>query len=451
MTYVQLLRLLTVALLVLGYVYSSVEVNEKSNEILNADNLMKNVVKHSPRVNEQEINEAEVNIVKSAHEEERQKADLLHFCMKNYNAPCPVHWRRLVQEDTLMCVADSTYNGFCELIQSFDNFTEEEKINFESSCNVQWPCKNSEKELCPNGRDYTDACPEGFIESEDHNCQADIRVYTGMCRSELINFTHLTDEEKEKWSLACDAYWPCFEECQENELLSKCPKKWKLINSFECEPTDQYFGPCKNRKSFRYFTKEMKEDFEEKCKTRFACEHSCVKDYSMACPKEWKEEQGICIAPSSFDLCSRKKLSIESLTREEKENFEKECSVQWPCKDESSNCEINWSVECPLDWHIKKEGEQIICEREVNVEGNCSRIVLSKESTEETKREFASTCDAPWPCKDETLNYIFPNETKIKNNMEKNAGPITNEGKIFRKEKYSIREENNTQEYNIMK
>lgn len=447
----KLIKILTVALFGLGIVYGSVDPNEKSSAILNADSLMKNVVKHSPRVSEQEINEAEITIVKSAHEEERQKADQIHFCMKNYNSPCPQHWRRVVEENKIFCIADSTYNGFCEVIQSFENFTEEEKINFESSCNVQWPCKNTEKELCPNGRDYSDACPEGFIEEEDHNCKVDIRMYSGMCKSEQINFTHMTDEEKEKWSIACDAYWPCLEECPENEPLSMCPKKWILINSFECEPTDKYFGPCKNKKSFKYFTREMKENFEEKCKTRFSCEHSCEKNYSIACPREWTEEKGVCVAPSSFDLCSRKKLSIENLTKEDKQNFEKECSVQWPCKEESMSCDMNWNMECPLDWDIKKEGDKIICEKDKSLEGNCSRIVLPKEASEEMKREFASTCNVPWPCRDETLNYIFPSETTLKNNMERNSGPITNEGKIFRKNKYSVREENNTQEYNIMK
>ncbi|KYN93156.1 CPW-WPC family protein, partial [Plasmodium reichenowi] len=99
---------------------------------------------------------------------------------------------------------------------------------------------------------------------------------------------------------------------------SDCPKNWKQVNKYDCIPDNNYKGPCRNIKNFKYFTLSMKKDFEEKCKTKFECNNICEKNYEQECPLNWKVEKGYCLAPDTFDLCKRKKLSIENMTRKEK-------------------------------------------------------------------------------------------------------------------------------------
>lgn len=440
---------------------------EKSERIASSDSLLKNVLKHSPKVSEEEIEEGEIKIMDKAHEEEYKAAEKLHMCIKDYTTICPKHWKKIEINKRVLCQAEPNYNGFCEVIQSFDTFTEEEKIKFEISCNVQWPCKHEVIESCKNGRDYSEPCPEGFILQSDNSCAADITKYTGFCVSNNIKFSHMTPEEKEKWSIACEAFWPCYEECAENENLSYCPKYWKQENnSSECVPEETYNGPCKNKKSFTYFTDAMKKEFEKKCKTKFECiKTPCEVDYDKNCPENWTEEEGTCIAPSSFDLCDRKKLSIENTnTINDKKQFEKECSVKWPCKPKF--CDMQWHLSCPDGWIHKDKIENLenanfdknrysenddvfFCEPPSFYKGKCDHIILSKNSDENTKRELASSCDAPWSCIDKRES-IKKSKGKIFLSDEAESGPITSTGKIFRSSKYDITDKQSSNIHEIM-
>lgn len=457
---------------------------DKSGSIISSESLLKNILQHSPKVSEAEIEEREIDIIKRSHEEEYKTAEKLHMCIKDYSHNCPKYWKEIEKNGNAFCVADSNYNGFCEIIQSFDNFTENDKINFETSCNVEWPCKNEILESCKFGRDYIEPCPEGFILQPDNSCKADTSKYNGYCISNNVNFIHMTNEEKEQWSIACEAFWPCYEECEGNRNLSKCPKNWKQENnSFECIPNATYNGPCKNKKAFTYFTNSMKKEFEEKCKTRFECiekETVCEIDYDKNCPENWTEQNGTCLAPPSFDLCNKKKLSIENTTVKDKQQFEKECSVKWPCKQ--SFCEMDWQLPCPDGWiqtdkiekiNINKTDinkidkynntyptEQIstykddmfyFCKPPTYYKGKCDHIILHKDSDDKIKRELASSCNAPWSCIDKKNIHTNPETTKVNLNEEAENGPITSTGNILRSSKYKITEEESSHIHDIMK
>lgn len=436
---------------------------EKSESIASSDKLLKNVLQHSPKVSEEELEEGEIKIMEGAHEEEYKIAEKLHMCIKDYTQTCPRHWKKIEANGRVLCQAGSNYNGFCELFQYFDNFTENDKMNFESSCNVEWPCKSEVFGFCENGRDYMEPCPEGFILQKDHSCKADVTKYSGYCTSHNINFTHMTDEEKEKWSIACEAYWPCYVECK-NHNLSNCPKNWVQDKySFECIPTELYDGPCKNKKAFTYFTNSMKREFEEKCKTRFECiESPCDIDYDKNCPEKWTEGNRTCIAPPSFNLCDRKKVSIDVITtEEEKKQFEKDCSVQWPCKQKF--CDMEWTLSCPEGWtQLEKlnnaenmnsaaitysEKDIFFCQPPTFYKGKCDHMKLHKDSDEKIKRELASSCDAPWSCIDKKQSATKPEKVGI---HESESGPITATGKVFRSSKYDIADEEFSSIHDIM-
>ncbi|CRG95038.1 CPW-WPC family protein, putative [Plasmodium gallinaceum] len=432
--------------------------NKKVESSLSSNGLLKNVVKHSPKISEEEINKSEIKIIKKAHEEENKKLTKLGKCIKDYTLSCPKYWTKNTTENgKITCVADSEYNGFCITNQSFENFTENDKMNFESSCNVEWPCKTISKDTCEDGKkDYNNPCPEGFLVQDDNSCKADITVYRGMCNSNNIKFTHMSDEEKENWSISCEAYWPCYKECSSEQFLSNCPKDWNEINLYECIPTQNYRGICKGKKNFKYFTISMKKSFEEKCKTRFLCSNSCEKNYEQDCPMNWLAEKGYCLAPHTFDLCNKKKLSIENLTTKDKQFFEKECSVNWPCKKKNF-CEMDWNFECPENWekeYLKNQKEQYICKSPSLYKGKCNNIFLTNNSNEYIKREVASNCNAPWPCIDEKKKNSFdPTEHKINNQdnfPNEINGPITQEGKIYEKKKYTIEDRKNSSFFDIM-
>ncbi|EDL44375.1 hypothetical protein, conserved [Plasmodium vivax] len=383
--------------------------NDKTESAVSSSGILKNVVKHAPKVSSKEIEDSEIRIAKMAHEEENKKLQKMGKCAKDYTLPCPKFWKKkIMNKSENICIASSTYNGFCNPSQSFDNFTQNEKIKFETSCNVEWGCKNVVTDACESGkRNYNEPCPEGFISQNDNTCAADLTVYDGLCNGEKIDFTHLTSEEKQNWSVACEAYWPCYVNC---EALSVCPSKWKQINSYECAPPRSYNGPCKDTKNFKFFNERMKIKFEDKCKVTFACTELCEKNYLQECPLHWGEKNGYCLAPPSFNLCERKKFPYRNLTQDEKKQFEEECSVQWPCR-ESPFCEMDWAAECPLNW-VKEtpreganrqggnqQGDEYICTADSSLySGKCAFISLPNGADEEAKRELASTCDTPWPC-----------------------------------------------------
>ncbi|CRH01760.1 CPW-WPC family protein [Plasmodium relictum] len=432
--------------------------NSKVESVLSSSGLLKNVVKHSPKISEEEIKESEIKIIKKAHEEENKKLEKLEKCIKDYTLSCPKYWKKnVIENGKTICIASSEYNGFCEPNQSFEYFTESDKMNFEISCNVEWPCKSStSKDVCEDGkRDYNEPCPDGFLIQEDNSCKADITVYRGMCNNSNIKFTHMTDEEKEKWSIACEAYWPCYKECSSEEFLSNCPKNWQELNLFECIPTQKYKGACKGKKNFKYFTESMKKDFEEKCKTRFLCMSSCEKDYEQDCPMNWLKEKGYCLAPEAFDLCNRRKLSNENLTTKDKQFFEKECSVNWPCKKKDF-CEMDWNYECPENWekeYSKNQKEKYICKSPSSYKGKCNNIFLTNNYDEYTKREIASNCNSPWPCIDQKKNsHPIEYKKSIQDNSTNDInGPITQEGRIYeKKKKYIIEDRNNSDLFDIM-
>ncbi|KAI4836459.1 CPW-WPC family protein [Plasmodium brasilianum] len=439
------------------------EKNGKTESALSSSAILKNVVKHAPRISESEINESEIKIVKNAHEDENKMLEKIGKCVKDYTLPCPEYWeKKILNNGESVCTANAEYDGFCEINQSFDNFTENDKMNYESSCNVEWGCKNLLTTYsCDSGkRDYNEICPVGFIVQNDNSCKADITVYRGMCNSNnSINFTHLTNSEKENWSAACEAYWPCYKECAPDEYLSNCPKGWTEINLYECVPNEKYKGPCKGNKKFTYFTKSMKIKFEEKCKTRFVCKKKiCEKNYEQQeCPLHWIKEYGYCLAPKLFTNCNRKKLSIENLTVKKKKEFEKECSVEWPCKEKKKKenfCEMNWNFECPYNWIKEKinlqndEEKKYICKADPSLiyKGSCNNIYLAINSDESTKREIASNCDAPWPCiYEHTNSYPDAQLNRIskakKGDGNLNEGPITDQGDIYKKDVYHVVEE----------
>ncbi|KJP86308.1 hypothetical protein AK88_04027 [Plasmodium fragile] len=383
--------------------------HDKTESAVSSSGILKNVVKHAPKVSSKEINDSEIRIAKMAHEEENKRLQKMGKCAKDYTLPCPKFWKKkIMNKSENICIASSTYNGFCNTRQSFDNFTQTEKMKFETSCNVEWGCKNVVADACESGkRNYNEPCPEGFISQNDNTCAADLTVYDGLCNGEKIDFTHLTSEEKQNWSVACEAYWPCYVDCSlNNQALSMCPSNWKQINSYECIPPHSYNGPCKDTKNFKFFNELMKIKFEEKCKVTFVCTDLCEKNYRQECPLNWMKKNGYCLAPPSFNLCDRKKYFYSNLTQDEKKKFEEECSVQWPCR-KSPFCDMDWTAECPLNWAKEaprkggdqEQGDKYNCTPDSSLyNGKCAFMSLPNGADEETKRELASTCDTPWPC-----------------------------------------------------
>ncbi|KAF4639799.1 cpw-wpc domain-containing protein [Toxoplasma gondii] len=98
------------------------------------------------------------------------------------------------------------------------------------------------------------------------------------------------------------------------------------LGDYACEASPEYkaTGPCDSTWNFKHFTPAMKRKFEALCRARFPCQNSCPRDYSVGCPKGWKEIRGgVCEAPTDYTNCGIKTQFFLGMSPADKQVFEK--------------------------------------------------------------------------------------------------------------------------------
>ena len=116
---------------------------------------------------------------------------------------------------------------------------------------------------CP--RDYSAACPEGFV-MQGQFCVA--AGYTGPCASESHDFSSWSMASKQHWSEQCSAFWPC-ESCT-RAFHEPCPAGFELGDDGACTPGSAYTGSCKAT-NFSEFNAAMRASWSDRCGAHWSC------------------------------------------------------------------------------------------------------------------------------------------------------------------------------------
>ncbi|KEP65560.1 UNVERIFIED_CONTAM: cpw-wpc domain-containing protein [Hammondia hammondi] len=304
-------------------------------------------------------------------------------CDHDYSFLCPFSWTE--GSDGSTCTAPATYIGRCEKTQDF-SLSKEEKQAKERECLVTWPC------LKKCVRDYTQLCPAGWTEVGGGHCSAPFS-YSGRCLR-TMNFAELSRPDRERWSAACDAYWPCQAACK-RDFSVPCPDGWTSIGGEgKCKAPEGYVGPCGPVESVGSLDSETKQLFEKKCNVLFPCESKCKRDYSFACPARWRNVAlEKCSPGDSYAGPCRDDVDFASRTEQDKIAFEERCLADWPCIEEK--CERDFTAPCPLEWAEAHKA----CMAPAHYKGPCEERQNFVGLTPEEKDAAMETCEVFWPCK----------------------------------------------------
>ena len=109
------------------------------------------------------------------------------------------------------------------------------------------------------------------------------------------------------------------------------------------------------------------------------------------CPQGWQVDGGSKCQPSAeYDgTCTAFRLR-DFEARSDKEAFALKCRLSWPCKDV---CAKDFSS-CPDQWS-SADG---VCHAPKTYAGMCSPSTDFSAFSSTQKIQWASLCDAPWPC-----------------------------------------------------
>ncbi|XP_026190893.1 uncharacterized protein LOC113146776 [Cyclospora cayetanensis] len=279
----------------------------------------------------------------------------LKSCDHNYSTLCPFAWTPLPGESA--CKAPKTYIGKCEKERSFA-VSQEEKQQLENECLVSWPC------LKKCTRDFDAPCPEDWTEAGGGFCQAPFS-YAGRCARKTnfavmsvyvnaprdvqrltaqSNFSRLVcSSEKQRWSTACTAFWPCAAPCR-RDFSAACPQSWTLSGDI-CEAPEAYSGPCSKQQAVGA-SPELKKRFEEKCQVLFPCKTSCAEEYAGPCTG------GL----TAMDTTAKGAEAEASMAE-----TEDTCGVSFSCG--APTCMRDYSAPCPLAWTLSRD----VCEAPVRL------------------------------------------------------------------------------------
>ncbi|CEM03364.1 unnamed protein product [Vitrella brassicaformis CCMP3155] len=308
------------------------------------------------------------------------------LCARDYEKLCPRGWEDA--DDGQTCHAPATYKGPCGRSGIFLYMSPDAKKKLETDCEVRWPCQS----VC--NHDYTQLCPQGWIDIGGGKCRAPA-AYMARCSREFT-FALLNEVQKQHWSASCSVHWPCVSEC-ERDYLANCPMGWTDLMNGTCVAPPSY-TKCKSEEPLALLKPALKMAFAKRCDVLYPCKSTCDKDYSFVCPRNWPlaDDLASCKPPPSyFGECGDENYDLFAATVEDKKEFESKCGVQWPCK---LTCSRDYTSKCPVGWSIGADG--ISCHAPSSYRGRCARAV-SFASVEE-KRAFASKCaDVFWPCEHE--------------------------------------------------
>jgi len=196
-------------------------------------------------------------------------------------------------------------------------------------------------------RDYSQACPQGWVDEGDGGtCSAPLG-YEGAC-SDPISFGHLTPTEKGRLATQCGGAFPCVG-ARVPDYSGACPNAWKQGATHACVAPEEYGGPCVGSKSFVGFSSSEKAAWAAQCHVSWPSRISggglvgtsqsvqrtdCVVDYSSECPLGWNHDGQACKANTEYAGDCVLSINSAQYSAQQKEAFALACHVSWPCKSE---------------------------------------------------------------------------------------------------------------------
>jgi len=186
-----------------------------------------------------------------------------------------------------------------------------------------------------------------------------------------------------------------------------CPQGWMDVgDGVTCWAPSDYKGACASSLGFGAMSPLEKSLSADTCGTKFPCVGSLPLDLSQNCPESWVEDvDHTCIAPVSYSGPCVGRKSFVDFTAKEKAVWGEQCGVVWPTHQEfrrtredsliaSENCDIQYNAPCPDQWALVGG----LCTAPHDYLGSCALTMASAGYSESQKRALADVCMVSWPC-----------------------------------------------------
>ena len=274
--------------------------------------------------------------------------------MRDYSVQCP---EGFIEEGS-NCIATTSYKGPCAQQQpELHILSAAAKAVWGFACKAAFPCM---QEHCPNGVDYTQPCPIGFVLEADKTCSAAAPASANSttaaaaaaaaareCAGPLAAAVAAGDSiAKARLEGMCGLRWPCKKKICIKDFSSDCPTGWvqKQHNSGVCTAPPTYKGPCEKELNLKEYkgSSSLKRALEKRCNVSWTCSSSSssssssrekLRDFSSPCPLSWVlQEDGSCRGPPTYtatDKCSSN-IFLKDKTLEEKEIIASACNLYFP-------------------------------------------------------------------------------------------------------------------------
>lgn len=245
---------------------------------------------------------------------------------RDYSSVCPDGW--ILKSGG--CAASKKYKGNCQdPLYNLEKFTQLEKENFESACNVSWPCKTQ-----PCIQDYDVPCPVEYRLDNNRNVCLAVDPRRVSCPTTPLGVLHWDVQAKKTWSAKCEVAWPC---------------KKTFVDG-------RWMG--------------------------------CKRNYTAVCPEGWRNvaDSGLCEAPAYYTAaslpseCPMKtkqlpRIAFDHCSVAQKETFAKLCAASWPCTQDDvvSTATVAFPCQgCPLGFHVVSSStpgreNEFLCESDAEV------------------------------------------------------------------------------------
>ena len=187
-------------------------------------------------------------------------------------------------------------------------------------------------------RDYSEPCPEGWVDRGDGGSCFPPVGYAGPCVE--LNLRGLPPLDKAKAAASCLAGFSCQGGCAQ-DFGELCPDGWLASGSGSCTAPASYAGPCVAVADFNRVGVAGKAAFSQACGVRWACGRAsaapavpsggCEMDFAAACPSGWASGGGVCSAPAGYAGPCSVSWAAGAWSDVEKRVVASRCGVQWPC------------------------------------------------------------------------------------------------------------------------
>lgn len=260
---------------------------------------------------------------------------------------------------------------------------------------------NPEDEVCEIN--YSDLCPENWVNLGDGESCLSPYDYTGPCKKK-VSFRNATSLSKQKFATDCNVKWPCINKCIQ-DFSQRCPNKWILNDANDCVAPRSYDGRCVRKKNFENYSKEEKKHWGKECDVVWPC-YKKNYDLHFLCPINWSNnpDQKSCSAPDSYVGPCPSVLYLFNMTESEKIALMDRCNIEWPTHQNKTVYDLK-NTFCPIGWKLSNI-QNDVCIAPESYNGPCEKKISFSNFSNEEKYDFAKKCDVQWKSLDQKYqNY----------------------------------------------